>query len=243
MKTLKEKSIKKIPNIVVILTYIILYSIVSILFLFVSILFLLLCLGVYKSYKFNKSANSTTPTSTKIPLLTEKPTLYPTPTTYYIVPTTVSQNNKEYGVVKQINEYEYTQKLEIESYMATPSEIYTALNNFRNSYGKGTLSWDNDLASWASSRAQFYANIKNLDQHAGFTSEATNKFQQIGKFASFGENAFYGVRKSAIHIIEWSFASDDPHKNAILDDWNTIGVGTASNDGIYYGVDLIFGKR
>lgn len=154
----------------------------------------------------------------------------------------LNNDNEPYGVVKQVNEHEYSQKLGYESYMGTPSEILIALNNFRANYNMGVLTWDNDLASWAQSRAQSFVNNQQLDQHAGFRAEVPSKGQQLGRFSGFGENAFYGGQLAAPHLIEWVFAGDEPHKQGMLCDCNVVGVGVATNDNVNYGVDLIFGR-
>jgi len=155
----------------------------------------------------------------------------------------INNDNEPYGVVKQVSEYTYTQKLGTDLRMGTPEEILIALNNFRNNNGKGSLTWDNDLASWAQSRAQTFVNLGNVDEHAGFRSEYEAKGKQFGRFSYFGENAAYGSKLEAAHLIEWVFASDLPHKeNMLRDIWNTVGISIASGDGIYYGVDLIFGR-
>jgi peptidoglycan hydrolase-like protein with peptidoglycan-binding domain len=152
-------------------------------------------------------------------------------------------DNTPYGQVKQISKYEYTQRLADEPNMGTPNEILIALNNFRNNNSKSSLTWDNDLASWAQSRAQSFANAHQLDQHVGFEAEAPSKYDQFGKrFSGFGENAFYGGKLAASHLIEWVFAGDTPHKEGMLCDCNVVGIGIATNDNVNYGADLIFGK-
>ncbi|MEK7597575.1 MAG: CAP domain-containing protein [Patescibacteria group bacterium] len=180
-----------------------------------------------------------TPTPIKIPFPTEKPTSYPTPT-IYIVPTVVSQNNKEYGVVKQVGKYEYNANFGNDSRMATPSEILTAVNNYRNQNGSGSVSWDDGLASWAQSRAFLFATV-DLDQHSGFNAEIESKAQNLG-LKGAGEDSFLGGSLEAVHLIEWTFAQDEPHKAILLGNFNVLGIGVASgNKG--YGVDLIFGRK
>lgn len=163
--------------------------------------------------------------------------------------TTANTENKstidtdEWGKVKQISEHTYTQKVGSDAIMGSPADLLIALNNFRNKYDRSSLIWDDSLSSWAQSRAQTFANLKNVDEHAGFNAEVENKFNEFGgRFTKLGENAGFGGRLDAVHWIEWLFASDEPHKNNMLGDWSHVGIATASNDGFNYGIDFIFGK-
>ncbi|EKD94581.1 MAG: hypothetical protein ACD_26C00031G0004 [uncultured bacterium] len=178
-----------------------------------------------------------TPTETLLP--SEKPTSYPTPT-IYITPTTASQNNKEYGVVKQVSKYEYNANFGNDSHMATPNEILTAINNYRNQSGSGSVSWDDGLASWAQSRASLFA-TNDLDQHSGFNAEIESKAQSLG-LKGAGEDSFLGGSLEAVHLVEWTFAQDEPHKAVLLGNFNVVGIGVASGKN-GYGVDLIFGRK
>lgn len=153
-----------------------------------------------------------------------------------------SNNTEKWGEVKQIDEHTFTQKLGVDTRMGTPSELLTALNNYRNNNGKGSLAWDDNLSSWAQSRAQTYANMGDVDGHAGFNAEVDSKYNEFGRFKGLGENGGFGPRLEAVHTIEWVFAGDQPHRENMLRDWSHVGIAIASSDGYNYGVNFIFGK-
>lgn len=186
-----------------------------------------------------------TPTITSTPIIkyVYEPTLAitkspPAPTTK----PNNANNNEEWGVAKQISEHTFVQQVASDARMATVEEIFTALNNYRNNYGKGSLSWNGDLASWANSRAITYANNGSLDEHAGFFGEAESKGNQYN-LSSMNEGSSYIGKLEATHYVEWILAGDAPHKEALLrDTWNTVGVGLASNDGVNFGIDIIYGR-
>lgn len=180
------------------------------------------------------------PTPTGLPLPIPTWVSPPTPTIQYIAPTTVSQNNNEYGKVKQVSKYEYNANFGNDSRMATPNEILTAVNNYRNQNGSGSVSWDDGLATWAQSRASLFA-TNDLDQHAGFNAEIESKAQSLG-LKGAGEDSFLGGSLEAVHLIEWTFAQDEPHKAILLGNFNVVGIGVASGKN-GYGVDLIFGRK
>ncbi|MFZ6035399.1 MAG: CAP domain-containing protein [Patescibacteria group bacterium] len=155
---------------------------------------------------------------------------------------TNSITTEEWGVAKQISEHTFVQQVGHDVRMGTADEIYIALNNYRNTHGKSSLVWNNDLAIWASSRAQSFVNNNSLDEHAGFSSEAPSKGSQFGFYALSEGSSLIG-KLEAVHYIEWILTGDAPHKETLLSDmWNTVGIGTASNDGFTYGIDVIYGK-
>ena len=154
-----------------------------------------------------------------------------------------NNTNNDWGKVTKIGQYTYESNFNSDSHMATPNELLIAVNSYRQSNGKSNLSWDGDLANWAQSRAQTFANIKNVDQHAGFLADAPNKYNEFGdKFKGFSEDAAYGGKLEAVHIVEWMFAQDQPHKDVLLGEARAIGIGIATIDTVNYGIDLIFGK-
>lgn len=195
--------------------------------------------------KFNIKSESITPSPTEILTPTKEPTVSPTSTIYAITPTIVSQNNinnNEWGVTKQISKHTFVQQVANDAKMATVNEIFVALNNYRNNYGKSSLSWNNNLASWANSRAQSFAKNNSLDEHAGFFSEAETKSNEFG-FSALNEGSSFIGKLEATHYIEWILTGDAPHKEAMLrNTWNSVGIGLSSNDGYRYGVDIIYGK-
>jgi uncharacterized protein YkwD len=157
------------------------------------------------------------------------------------VPKTIQQTDTtQWGVAKQIDAHTWTTKLGQDSVIGTPSEIFDALNVYRNRLGKGTLTWDSNLAAYAQTRATLYNSIKALDEHKGFIdyTNSTDNLRTLG-FWGVGENACYGYRLLGVHIIEWVFAGDKPHDDNQLDSsWTHVGIGVSG-----LGVDIIFGKE
>lgn len=122
--------------------------------------------------------------------------------------------------------------------MATPQEIFTALNDYRNRHGSPSLQWDDRLASFAQSRANDQNNAGGFDKHAGFTSYLENEenFKVLG-FSHLGENAAEH-QLSGVHLIEWAYGGDEPHDRQQLDPtWSHVGAGVAGTMSV-----LIFGK-
>ena len=148
------------------------------------------------------------------------------------IPTTspaAAPDSGPWGVSKQVDEHTWTIKVGQDSVMATPAEIFDALNNYRRRYGSQALTWDQKLADFAQSRAEYLNRIKNTDDHKGFLDYLNNQdgFNKLG-FTSLGENMFYGYRLSGVHIIEWVYAGDEPHNSNQLDNkWNYAGIGVS----------------
>jgi uncharacterized protein YkwD len=143
-----------------------------------------------------------------------------------------------WGISKQVDAHTWTLKVGQDSVMATPMEIFDALNNYRRRYGSQALTWDQKLADFAQSRAVYLNQIKNTDDHKGFLDYLNNQdgFNKLG-FTSLGENMFYGYRLSGVHIIEWVYAGDEPHNSNQLDNkWNYVGIGVSGlGNSIIYG--------
>jgi uncharacterized protein YkwD len=145
----------------------------------------------------------------------------------------------KWGVAKQIDDVTWTIKVGQDAKMATPQEIFQALNAYRNRHGSASLSWDDNLANFAQERAAYFNKIKSLDQHKGFIEYTENEdnIKKLG-FWGVGENASFGYKLEGVHLIEWIFAGDEPHnKNQLEPSWTYVGIGV---EGV--GVDLIFGK-
>ena len=168
-----------------------------------------------------------------------KPTTKPTsvPTKKIINPTP-TLDNEPWGVAKQVDEVTWTMKVGEDETMATATEIWEALNEYRKRYGSQSLSWDNKLAEYAKNRAKCLNSIKNVDKHEGFNNfvEKEDGFNKLG-FTALGENISYGYKLNGVHIIEWMYAGDKPHNDNQLDNrWNYVGIGV---DGL--ATCLIFG--
>lgn len=169
-------------------------------------------------------------------------TLFPTPTRIFLVGENNNQknikDNEEWGVAKQISERTWRMKVGQDQRMATAKEIFEALNVYRQRHGRNSLQWDDRLATYALSRAKYFTQIQNLDEHKGFEEYVRdeNNLETLG-FWLVGENASYGYKLEGVHLIEWVFAGDEPHnKNQLNPQWTHVGIGV---DG--YNVDIIFG--
>lgn len=145
----------------------------------------------------------------------------------------------EWGVAKQVDEVTWTMKVGQDDRIGTPQEIFDALNLYREREGKSRLTWDNNLADFAGTRAAQLNAIKYTDKHAGFleyTKDVEN-LRRLG-FWGVGENCNYGQRLLGVHLIEWIYAGDEPHdKNQLDPTWTHVGVGVSG-----LGVSIIFGK-
>jgi len=147
-------------------------------------------------------------------------------------------DTEPWGVAKQIDDVTWTMKIGEDSIMATPKEIFEALNEYRKVQGSQVLNWDEKLSNYAQDRAKYLNEIKSVDQHKGFNDYMENQdgFNKLG-FTSLGENISYGYKLNGVHIIEWMYAGDEPHnKNQLDNRWNYIGIGV---DGL--ATSLIFG--
>lgn len=145
---------------------------------------------------------------------------------------------EEWGVAKQISEKTWTMKVGFDEKMATPEEIFQALNVYRQRHGKNSLQWDERLAGFALERAKYFTQIGRLDEHKGFEGYVGDieNLKKLG-FWRLGENSSFGYRLEGVHLIEWVFAGDEPHnKNQLDPEWTHVGIGV---DG--YQVDIIFG--
>lgn len=162
----------------------------------------------------------------------QKAYILPTPT-----PISTNISNNTWGVAKKIDTYTYTMRLQPDGKMGTPAEILTALNTYRQRNGRGILAWDDRLAGFANTRAEYFSQKNNLDSHAGFLDYLNNQdgFKKLG-FANIGENSSIGFTLEAVHIIEWVYAGDAGHNNNQLNsDWHYAGIGVNGN-----ATDLIF---
>ena len=155
-------------------------------------------------------------------------TPYPPQTISKVVTQSTNQGDTgPWGIAQQIDEHTWMMKVGEDSVMATSSEILTALNNYRVNHGSQNLIWDQKLADYAQSRANFFVSIKNLDGHKGFNNFLENEdgFNKLG-FTMLGENASFGYQLNGVHLIEWIYAGDEPHdKNQLDNRWNYVGIG------------------
>lgn len=147
---------------------------------------------------------------------------------------------QEWGTSKQLSEHTWTIKVGQDTKNGSAQEILTALNNYRQRHGKGTLSWNDALANYAKERASYFASRGDLDSHAGFSDFVKNQdgFTKLGFFA-LGENSSLGYSLEAVHLIEWVYAGDKPHDdNQLNSDWTHVGIGVSGT-----ATNLIFGGK
>lgn len=166
----------------------------------------------------------------------------PTPIKKYQPENTTSNNTNSdpWGIARQIDEKTWTMKVGQDERIGTPQEIFDALNVYRSRNGRGNLTWDDNLATFAQSRAAYFNSIKNIDKHVGFNEYVSNtdNLKKLG-FWGVGENCNYGQRLFGVHLIEWIYAGDKPHDdNQLSQSWTHVGIGV---EGL--GVSLIFGNH
>jgi len=173
------------------------------------------------------------------PIVTILPTQVTTTVpTKKIIKITPTPDDQPWGVAKQVDEVTWTMKIGEDEKMATPQEILSALNIYRQRYGSQNLTWDNKLGDYAQSRAKYLNGKKSVDKHEGFTNFVNNEdgFNKLG-FTMLGENISYGYKLNGVHTIEWMYAGDEPHnKNQLDNRWNFVGIGV---DGL--ATCLVFG--
>lgn len=154
------------------------------------------------------------------------------------VPTTTqapaNNSGQTWGVATKIGEHTYTMQVQNDEHMASAHEIHAALNNYRKQHGRNDLAWDEKLASFATSRAEYFVSSGTLDGHKGFLDYLNNQdgFKTLG-FSSLGENSSYGFKLNGVHMIEWVYAGDEEHNsNQLSSEWQYVGIGvkdTATN--------------
>jgi len=159
-----------------------------------------------------------------LPTSTPTITNSPKPTRIPFTPTPV--DSTPWGVARQTDEHTWTMKIGLDPVMATPAEILSALNDYRQRYGSQILTLDSKLVSYAQSRVDYFYQIKNIDGHAGFNNflDKEDGFNKLG-FTYLGENISYGYRLNGVHLIEWVYAGDEPHdKNQLDSKWDHVGI-------------------
>lgn len=208
--------------------------------------FLMLLIVLLIGYLFGRvDARTTTIIRTKVVVVTPTPSPISSPKrttesiTYMPQPTPTDEPG-EWGVAKQIGEHTWTMKVGRDDEMATPQEVFDALNTYRQRHGKSTLARDDRLAKYAQDRASYFTSIGSTDAHKGFI-EYVNDIENLKKlgFWSVGENSSSGYQLTGVHLIEWIYAGDKPHDdNQLSSEWSHVGIGV---DGTQ--TDLIFGGR
>ncbi len=158
--------------------------------------------------------------------------------TVIVKPTKIA-DTAPWGVARQIDEHTWTMKIQMDEKMGTPAEVLEALNNYRKVHGSGPVTMDEKLNNYAMERAKYFTSRNGVDGHKGFEEKlsTTAGFKDLG-FWALGENASYGYRLEAVHLIEWMYASDEGHdKNQLEPRWTHVGIGI---DGV--ATAIIFAK-
>lgn len=173
------------------------------------------------------------------PSATSVPTPSPLPPTPIPSPAPTAPPSGDHGAARKVegSQYGYTMEVKDDSSMATPGEVFDALNRYRVANGVAGLAWDQTLADYAQSRADLFQS-QGLDEHKGFLDYASNSDNRkhLGYWI-LGENASKGYTLSGSHLIEWVFAGDAPHNdNQLRASWGSVGIGVRGDS-----VDLIFG--
>jgi len=178
------------------------------------------------------------PSVIPIPSITQIP-ITPTPTVAPTITPTPEPPKKE-AIATQIDETTWKVELETDNHMATPFEIFQALNTYRNKREVESLLWDETLASFAQNRSDLFNSQGKLDNHAGFRDYMNNRGFEISGFNGLGENSAYMAGPmTGTTIIESLFSADAPHDNNQLDSsWTHVGIGLTGN-----AVNVNFGKN
>lgn len=168
-----------------------------------------------------------TPTATSTPIPTATPTN--TPPKQEFTPTPHTINPSQY-TAQQLNDTTWrVDNVPTDDTMASAQDIINALNSYRGSHGRGSLTVDGFLQSYAQGRADKFA-ISGLDGHADFQGFMNNDgFSQAG-FNSLGENsAVVSGPMNGEKIIRQIFGADPSHDSNQLDSWTHVGVGVNGN--------------
>lgn len=165
---------------------------------------------------------------TIIPELTRTPTETPTPAPI------LAQNISKEDTTKTI------QNVENSNAMATASDIFNALNSYRNENGISSLSWDDTLATFAQGRVNTFESNNSMDDHAGFSNFMNNNGFEVSGFNGLGENsAQLSGPMDGNKIIREVYASSSSHNASQLDPaWTHAGVAI---NGIF--VNINFGRK
>lgn len=170
---------------------------------------------------------------------TIKHVVIPTSSSVYVIASPIpspstTQDNTDWGKTTQTGPHSYTTKVTNDSAMATPQEIFQALNNYRQVHGAAPLQWNDTLASYAQVRVSQCP----TDVHAGLDDYLRNHNgkQELG-FGAIGENCAWGYTLSGVHLIEWIYAGDEDHNSVQLDtEFQYVGIAVSgTNNEILFG--------
>lgn len=139
--------------------------------------------------------------------------------------------------VEKVDEHETKMTIPADPRMSTSEELFSEMNNYRQSHSLSTIQKSDKLCEIAQKRADEQVANGGLDNHAGFDKYA--KDQQ--EFSRIGEVLFGGGQPEyAVHIVEFGWdRSLTGHREAIQDPNWQYGCGGIAG---YYAV-FIFGTH
>lgn len=118
---------------------------------------------------------------------------------------------------------------------ATESDFLAHINSTRSSNGLAPLSVDGSLRSHARTHTQ-----DMMDANAIFHSTSAELKAAGGTgWSKLGENVGRGGTVSSLHQ---AFMDSPGHRANILDDYNYVGIGTGTKDGVLY-VTVVFMRK
>lgn len=119
------------------------------------------------------------------------------------------------------------------------TELFEALNIYRQKNGQPALYPDSKLQSYAKQRSDYFLNIGRIDNHDGFNNLLKNDgFNKLG-FMELAENSSFGYNLSATELIENIFTKSDYHnKNMLNPIYTHIGIGISGS-----ATNFVFGGR
>jgi uncharacterized protein YkwD len=119
--------------------------------------------------------------------------------------------------------------------MASPEELFTAVNNYRQANGKTILGGSGTLCGIAQARVAQQVQIGHLD-HSGFTAAAQGQteFRGLAEILQTNSKPY-----DATFLVQSGWGGSTSHNATMLDNQWTHGCGAVSGN---YAV-FIFGKK
>lgn len=118
---------------------------------------------------------------------------------------------------------------------ATESDFLAHINATRSSQGLGTLTMDGGLRSHARTHTQDMMDANKIYHSTSGELRAAGG----SGWSRIGENVGRGGNVSSLHQ---AFMNSSGHRKNILGDYNYVGIGTGTKDGVLY-VTVVFMKK
>lgn len=123
---------------------------------------------------------------------------------------------------------------------ATESDFLSLINATRSSNGLGSLAVDGSLRSHAREHTQFMMDGKCADgANICHSTTAELKAAAGSGWTQVGENVGRGNTPSSLHQ---AFMNSPGHRANILGEYNYVGIGTGTKDGVLY-VTVVFMQK